>query len=82
MQRTISGPDKDHLSIDEVAAYTGLGSDLLRELIAAGKFPPGVKFTAKTIVWNWLDVVAYMHLSSKLDLTFQAGSKRPKGDGE
>lgn len=66
MQRNISGPDRDWLTLDEAAAWMGLDSSTLKRLIRKGQFPPGVKVSPKCVKWGWLDVVAYMHLVSRM----------------
>lgn len=70
MQRSINGPERDWLSLDEIAAYTGIGSPTLQQMINSGNFPQGTKHSARIVKWSWLDVVAYMHLASKMELKF------------
>lgn len=68
MQRTISvsGPDKDLLTAEEVATYLTIKVATLRKLVKAGLFPKPVAVTDKIHRWEWLDVVAYTHLRKRL----------------
>lgn len=65
MQRSINGPDKDWLSLDEAAAYMGIGASTLKSLVRSGKFPQGAGVTGNRRMWGWMDVVAYMHMASR-----------------
>jgi len=65
VQRSITGPDKDWLTLDEAAAYMGLSGSTLKRLIDSGKFPKGARVTGKILLWGWMDVVAFMHLASR-----------------
>ena len=57
MQRTIHGPEQEHLTADECAAWLGVGMTLFKQLVKAGDFPPPLRMgTRKCSVgrgWTW-----------------------------
>jgi predicted DNA-binding transcriptional regulator AlpA len=65
LQRNITGPDKDWLTLGEAATYMGLSEGTLKLMVTAGKFPKGAKISSRIQMWNWMDVVAFMHLASR-----------------
>ena len=67
MQRTIHGPEQEHLTADECAAWLGVGMTLFDGLVKAGDFPPPLRMgTRKAKRWPWMDVVAYDWLRSRM----------------
>ena len=81
MQRPVNSPDNDWLTAAEVCRWLGdIGDTLLKKLIREGKFPPGVRLSHNTVRWNWMDVVAYAHLASRIPGWF--GPPPVAGDAE
>jgi excisionase family DNA binding protein len=65
-----TGPDKDYLLLNEVAEYLRVSPSHVRKLIAAGRFPEGVQPGGRgPRIWPWLDVVAFLHLETRLEST-------------
>lgn len=65
--RHVEGPDKEHLTREEVAQALRVSERHLRELIHGGKFPAGIPLGGTSaLVWHWLDVVSFLHLSARL----------------
>jgi predicted DNA-binding transcriptional regulator AlpA len=66
MQRTIHGPEKEWLDLTDVLLWIGVSEGTLRRWIRDKQFPPGVNVGGKSLKWGWLDVVAFMHLRSRI----------------
>jgi hypothetical protein len=64
MQRTINGPEKEWLSARECCKYLSVGPKGFAHLQKHG-FPPPVEIAPNVQRWNWMDVVAYMHLKQR-----------------
>lgn len=65
--RTIDGPEKDNLTLEEVAVYLTVESRTIRRLIAEGKFPRGIPISKGKVVWSALDVAVYRAWQERLD---------------
>ena len=66
MQRTIHGPDQEHLTAEECAAWLGVGLTLFKQLVRAGEFPPPLRIgKTKARRWPWMDVIAFAWLRSR-----------------
>jgi excisionase family DNA binding protein len=55
--RTIDGPERNYLTIEQVAEQVGMSKSTVRRLIAAGRFPRAAKLTGGTSKWTWRQVV-------------------------
>jgi predicted DNA-binding transcriptional regulator AlpA len=65
VRRLITAPSTDFVSAREAARWLGIGTTLLKELIASGDFPPPIRLgRRKAQRWYWLDIVAWGHLRS------------------
>jgi len=78
LERRISGPDRDWLTLDQCAEWIGVSPDTLEREIDSGRFPPGVEVSKKNKRWGWLDCVAYMHLLGRLKTSEQPESTKQK----
>lgn len=68
-RRIIDGPEQDYLTLSEAAAWLHLSESSLRRLIAAGRFPEGIRMGGVgDPVWPWIVVVSFAHLSPLLPL--------------
>jgi excisionase family DNA binding protein len=82
MLRHVEGPDKDWLTFAEVADYLRLGRSTLKELIAAGTFPAGVRHGGTgPRLWAWQTVVSYAHLSPLVPALGRGLPPRPRKSG-
>jgi hypothetical protein len=63
----VSGPERNWLSVAEVADYLGIPYEFhtIRRLIRDGRLPPPVYFGPDPR-WPWMDVVAFTYLASRL----------------
>jgi predicted DNA-binding transcriptional regulator AlpA len=77
--RHVEGPDSEWLELSAVATYLHLGVPTLRRLIAAKKFPAGVRHGGiGKLVWHWLTVVSFAHLGSLLPREWSTPPARSK----
>ncbi len=75
MQRAVWGPDREHLTAEQVAEWLGIGLTLFKQLVRAGDFPPPLRMGArKAQRWPWMDVVAYGWLRAR---TAGSDAQRP-----
>lgn len=59
----MNGPDKDWLTLKDVALWLHISESQVKELIQAGDFPEGVPFgKSKARRWPWMDVISFGHL--------------------
>lgn len=64
---TIRGPAKPILSEPDVCALLGISESTLRRWVARGRFPRGLK-AGKKLLWEALDVAAWIYLASRTDV--------------
>lgn len=58
MQRTIDAPDKEWLTLPEMAKWLGIGAKTVRRMLSDGEIPPGVPMGRGRAMWSWRDAVA------------------------
>jgi hypothetical protein len=61
MERVIHGPDNEHLTAGECAAWLGVSLTTFKGL---ADFPPPLRFRGAAR-WGWFDVVAYAWLKAR-----------------
>lgn len=67
---TIPGPEASVLSKTEVASLLKVSEKTLDRMVAAGRFPCGVKVSpGSEPIWFGQDIAAWMHLSSRMVVT-------------
>lgn len=66
MDRRVSGPKRDLLTAEEVCEYLRVSDDTLNGLIEAGKFPPAFMVSKGRKLWDWMDTIAYKHMSQRI----------------
>lgn len=64
---TIPGPDASVLAKADVAALLRISDKTLDRMIAAGRFPCGIKVSpGSEPIWFGQDIAAWMHLASRM----------------
>jgi predicted DNA-binding transcriptional regulator AlpA len=64
-QWPLPGPSEHLLTREQVQAYLGITERKLRDLVADGRFPPGMSLGGKAQTWLGADVAAFLHLRSR-----------------
>lgn len=59
IDRTIRGPDADHVDAGDFRKYFGISEAQYDALRAAGTIPPPVKFSNKVMIHPWEHVVYF-----------------------
>lgn len=78
--RSLDGPEKDLLTIREVAEYLRLTTKTLRRLVAEGKFFAPVEVSPGVKLWTAEDVAVYRAWRERQHrLRPPEKSKRPEG---
>lgn len=63
--RLIDAPAVDLMTAGEVARLFGFGEDTLRRLVKEGEFPPPVRYSPGTLLYDWR-AVAFWRLKCDL----------------
>lgn len=67
-QWILPGPDGPTLTREQVAAMLHVSTQTLDRMVAAGRFPAGIKPSTKAApIWTGADLAAWLHLAGRMN---------------
>ena len=72
----LRGPAKPLLNAADIASMLGVSEATIGRMVAAGRFPRGLRAGPQSpVLWEALDVAAWLHLASRMEPEESDGKK-------